>query len=183
MSSNGKISAADWATVVTLYQRGEKNARELADQFGVTRQAIAKGLRERGVEKNSSLAEVYAESDIQAKESRIAKIAEANREVKNYSTWTGWIAQLTMKKLMEAERGGGIATANSSLVVLGNAMKIIEKARMEKWTILDIKEALGEENDLPDLNVGEYTEEELEAIRDGNEAAFIEGLDDDPDDM
>lgn len=177
-----RLSATDWAHVVTLFERGEKNLRELAEQFGVTTQAIHKGLKARGVKKGSRLSEVSTEIDNVAREDRERRVKQANTQVESYAKWYDVIAKMTMKKILEGSQSpGGLATQNADILVLKNATAIIEKARSESWEILDIKELLGENAELPDLNVGEYTPEELDRIRQANEDTYLEGLDDDGD--
>ena len=174
------MSATDWAHIVTLFERGEKNLRELAEQFDVSIQAISKGLKSRGVKKGSRLAEVAGEVNDAAREAREAKVKQANSLVDSYAKWFDVIAKLTMQRVIEGSKTtGGLAAINADILSLKNATAIIHKARAENWEILDIKELLGENAELPDLNVGEYTPEELERIRQANEDSYLEGLDDD----
>lgn len=176
MPAAPKLSPTDWATVVTLYERGEKNLRQLAEQFGVTPQAIQKGLKQRGIEKGSRLDEVAQEVDDIARQERERRVQQANATVENYAKWYDVIAKLTMKKVLDANNAGGVATVNADILTLKNATAIIEKARSESWAILGIEDLLGEGAELPDLNVGEYSEAELERIREANEASYLEGI-------
>jgi hypothetical protein len=181
---NGKrLSPSDWATIVTLFQRGEKNIRELADQFGVSVQAVSKGLKARNIEKGSRLAEVVGEVDDAARAARSEKVRAANQQVDNYAKYFDVIAKLTMKRVIEGDRDGTLAIKGADILVLKNAAAIIEKARIENWEILGIEDLLGENADLPDLNVGEYTPAELDAIRDANEGHYNESLEDGEDEI
>lgn len=182
MPANARLSAADWASIVTLYQRGEKNIRELAEAFGVSPQAIQQGLKTRNIQKNSSLDEVVSEVKDKAREKREAAVQQAEQHQASYAKWAHLLAQLTIKKITEGEQSGQLALKNADILVLGNGMKILAKAREENWKILGIEDLLGEGSELPDLNVGEYSEEELERIRDANEEGYLENLRDDDDD-
>lgn len=179
MSAAPRLSPSDWATVVTLYERGDKNIRELAEMFGVTPPAIRKGLKQRGIQKASRLGEVVAEVEDKARAEREAAVRKAKDHQENYAKWSHLIAQLTIKKITEGEQGGNLASKNADLLVLGNGMKILEKARKEGWEILSIEDLLGEGSELPDLNVGEYSESELEKIREANEQSYLEGIEGD----
>lgn len=174
MAATPRLSPSDWATIVTLYERGEKNLRELSEQFGVTKQAIQQGLKTRGVEKGSRLDEVANEVDDAARKAREAQVAQANATRDNYAKWTDVLAKLTMKQIIDADKNGNLSTANANLLTLKNGMAIIEKARNESWDILGIEDLLGENAELPDLNVGEYTQDELDQIREGNEERYLE---------
>lgn len=178
MPAHKTLSPAEWVQIVVAYQRGEKNLRELAAEFGVSWQAIQKGLKARGVEKGSALEEVAQETQDAAREAREAKVKTANQAVDNYAKWFDVLAKMTMKKVIEAESQSRLPTINADVLVLKNAIAIVEKARNENWEILGIENLLGENAELPDLNVGEYTPEELEAIRSANEEAYQQTLHD-----
>jgi DNA-binding MarR family transcriptional regulator len=178
----GNLTPAEWATIVVLYERGEANTRQLGERFGVSRQAIEKGLKERGIEKNSRLDEVRNDVDDKAREELARRVAEANKLKADYASYMNALTRMTMRKVADAEKNGALAGINADLIVLGNAIKVVAKAREESWTILDIPSLEASEDELPDLNIGEYTEDEIEAVRDANEAAWQAGLEDDEDD-
>jgi len=173
-----KLSPADWATIVTLYSRGEKTVRDLADMFKVSPQAIHQGLRQRGVQKGSKVSDVAGEVADEAAEARKAKVKDAQKKAEEYSKRFDLIAQHTVKAIVDAHQGGNVSTANPALVALKNGVAILRAARQEHWDIHKVDELLQENEDLAELNVGEYTEDELAAIREANEAAFNESLED-----
>jgi DNA-binding MarR family transcriptional regulator len=178
-----RLTPSDWATVVTLYERGEKTLRELAEQFGVSPQAIQKGLKQRGIEKASRLDEVSNEVDDVARKERERRVKQAAQHVETYAAWYNVLAKLAMKKVIDANQAGGIATVNADVLTIKNAIAIIEKARNESWDILGIEDLLGEGSELPDLNVGEYSESELERIREANEQSYLEGVEEEENDQ
>jgi transposase-like protein len=176
MPNPGKLSATDWATICTLAERGEKTVRELAQQFDVSDEAIRKGLKKRGIVRRSKQGEVMGEAVDEARVAREAAVKAANQQVETYSKYNDVIAKLTMKRIIEGDRDGNLATKNAEILVLKNAAAIVEKARQEQWDIQGIEDLLGENAELPDLNVGEYTPEELEAIREANEDHYNESM-------
>jgi len=171
-----RLAATEWASICTLYERGDKNLRELAEMFGVSIQAIQKGLKKRGVQKNSRHDEVIGEAVDQARVDRERKVAAANQAVDQYSKYNDVIAKLTMKRVIEGDRDGTLATKNAEILVLKNAAAIVEKARLEQWDIQGLEGLLGENAELPDLVVGEYSPAELEAIRAANEEHYQESM-------
>lgn len=172
-----KLSPADWATIVTLYSRGEKTVRDLAEQFKVTPQAIHQGLRQRGVQKASGISDVLAEVEDAATAKRKEKVAAAHKKAEDYGKYTDVLVQLTIKKITEAHNAGGISTVNADIITLKNGMAIVAKGRQENWIIGKVDELMQESEELAQLNVGEYTEEELAAIREANEEAYQQTLD------
>lgn len=178
MAAQSRLTASDWATIVTLYQRGEKNLRELGEQFEVSPQAIQKGLKARGIEKGSRLDEVSNEAADTARLDRERRVQKAAKAVEDYAAWYTILSRLTMKKVMDANNSGGVASVNADVLTIKNAIAIISRARVESWEILGIEDLLGEGAELPDLNVGEYSESELEKLRQANEESYLESLED-----
>lgn len=116
MSSSKRLGASEWATIVTLYQRGERNVRELAAEFDVSPQAIHAGLKSRNIVKNSRLDEVTAESIDAARADRERRVQEANAFRDNYSKYADIIAKTTVKKILDAEKAGTLAAPNQTLL-------------------------------------------------------------------
>lgn len=178
MSNTAKISPSDWATVVTLYSRGEKSVRELATMFKVSPQAIHDGLRKRGVKKGSALGDVQQETEDEASKAHTARVQAAHQTADRYQKYIDVMVQLTVKKITDAHGAGTLATANADILTLKNGIAIVAKGRKESWEIGKIDQMLEQDEELAQLNVGEYSEEELEAIRSANEEAYQQSLDD-----
>lgn len=179
-----RLSATDWATIVVLAERGEKNLRELSEQFGVSIQAISKGLKARGVVMGSRLDEVMGEADDAARIERERKVKAANVAVEQFAKYNDALVKLLMKRVVDgSQQPGGIAVAGAEVLVIKNALQGVRIAREENWDILDIKDLLGENAELPDLNVGEYTPEEIEKIRQANEDHYLEGQHDEDEEI
>lgn len=168
----GVLTPSDWATICTLYQRSEKTMPELANQFGVSKQAIQQGLKQRGVTRESSLTDLGSDGDDTARKAVEAQRAQARTTRENYAQWVDVLSKMTMRKVVQAEQTRNLPSVNADLIVLKKAMEIIEKGRGEAWAILQLEELLGDTDELPDLNVGEYTPGELEAIREANEETY-----------
>jgi hypothetical protein len=182
-TSSKRLTPTDWATIVTLAERGEKNLRELADQFGVSKQAISKGLKDRGITMGSRSDEVSGEVDDLARAERERKVKAANLSVEQYAKYNDALVKILMKRVVDGSQApGGIAAAGAEILAIKNALSSVRIAREENWEILDIKDLLGENAELPDLNVGEYTPAEIEQIRQANEESYNEALEADPED-
>lgn len=178
-----RLSSVEWATVCALYERGEKNTRELAEQFGVSRQAIEQGLRQRDVKRNARSDEVRGEIEDAAREEHKKRIAEANKLKTDYAGYMKILTGMALRKLTQAEANGqDVSAVNAQMVTIGNAMKIVAKAQERTWEILDIKNLTEGEDELPDLNVGEYTPDEIEGIKDAIEEAYQDQLNEPEDD-
>jgi DNA-binding MarR family transcriptional regulator len=164
-----QISPANWATIVVLYQRGEKNTRELAEEYGVTRQAIEKGLKSRGIERGSRLDEVRNEANDAARAEIVRRVSEPNKCKSEHAGWISAIEQLVMRKIVDAENAQNLPSINADMVVLSNTLKIVAKGRKGIWRILDIDGLKDQGDKLPALNIGEYTVDEIGDIQDAIE--------------
>lgn len=175
----GKISPTQWAEIATAWKRREKSLRELAEEHGVTKQYISQELAKRGIERNSDLAEIAGEDEgDSARRDREERVATAKKKQSEYSKYNDVIVQLTMKRVIEGSKANGsLSSKHKDLIVLGNASKILERARKENWEILQIEDLLGEGEDLPDLNVGEYSDDDLAEIREAQERHYVESND------
>jgi len=174
-----RLSPKEWAEIKTAFERNEKSVRELAEEYGVTKQAIYKGLGDRGAKRMSDLAEGTeddaAEADAKEREEEVRR---AKKKRDEYARYNDVIVQLTMKRVIEgSQQNGSLASKHKDIVVLNNAAKIVERARKENWEILRVEDLLGEEEQLPDLNVGEYSQEELDEIRRAQEEHYVEAND------
>jgi DNA-binding transcriptional regulator YhcF (GntR family) len=172
------LSPADWAQVVTLYSRGEKTVRDLADQFGVSPQAIHKGLRQRGITKGSRIADVEGEIEDEAEKARREKVKAAIAKADQFGKFNEFFVQILVKRIRDANENGSLAAANGDVITIKNAMATLAKGRSEAWDIHKIEEMLQESEELATLNVGEYTEDELETIRAANEEAYQASMED-----
>lgn len=172
----GKIAATDWADIVTAYSRGEKSVLDLAAEYGVSHQAISEGLRSRGVTRNSAMTETINNEEDLARKEHEERIGQAKKQREKFAKYNDAIVQMTMKRLIDGDKHGDLRNKNAEILVLKNAATIIHRARKENWVILDIDRLMDGEESLPDLNVGEYTPEELESIRSANEEQYLEGV-------
>lgn len=179
------LSPADWAEAQTLFERGEKSIQEIADMHGVSRQSIYQGFNRRGVKGQSRLDEVANETSDEARAAREERLKKANLKRDQYAAYNDALARIAIKKLLAADKAGNISTINADILTIKNTGVIIERARKEGWEIDKIDELLGDDDGmLPDLNVGEYSNEELEAINAANEDQYLESIisEDDDDD-
>jgi hypothetical protein len=133
----------------------------------------------------SRLTEVMGEVDDVARAERERKVKAANTAVEQYSKYyDAFVKRLVKTVLIDgSQTPGGIAAANAEVLVIKNSLQALRIAREENWDILDIKDLLGENAELPDLNVGEYTPDEIEAIRASNEEHYLESQDGDEDEL
>jgi transposase-like protein len=102
-----RLSPDQWASIVDLYELGQKNQRQLAELFGVSATAIHKGLKKRGAVKGSRVQEdptlINLKRELAARW-RAKRAAEA-AAFERMNERTALIAALT-KMLLRADRDG-----------------------------------------------------------------------------
>ena len=59
-ATGGRLTAAQWASAVALFELGYAHCATLAADFGISRQAMSKGLQRRGAQKASRVSETVA---------------------------------------------------------------------------------------------------------------------------
>lgn len=163
-----QLKPAQWEQAVVLWELGKVTASELAGMYGVTEQAIRRGLKARGAKKGCRVKEVAQAADDAAKND-IEKHVERVRDTKErYLGYNDVITKLTLKELTEAARAGvPIATRKDNLAALQKAGSIIARARHENYHLLGLYDDEAQDDVLPELGITEYSPEELEAIQRG----------------
>jgi DNA-binding transcriptional regulator LsrR (DeoR family) len=118
-----RLSHRQWASIVDLYELGEKNQRELAELFGVSTAAIHMGLKKRGAVKgcrvmeNPRLLHLERQLDAKARSKRAADDAAFER----MNERTQMIGAL-IEMLLEADRHDRLAELGPALRDLRRAM-------------------------------------------------------------
>lgn len=118
-----RLSHRKWASIVDLYELGEKNQSELAARFGVSAQAIHKGLKNRGavkgcrVRENPRLLQLERQLDAKAR-AKAAADAAAFERMNERTEMIGALVEM----LLEADRHDRLAELGPVLRDLRRAM-------------------------------------------------------------
>lgn len=173
-----RLTPSEWAEIVTLYERGEATQQEIADRYGVSRQAINGGLRERNIVMGSKVNEIISEANEASEKARKLRIEEVTSMKKRFITYNNGLANMAMKRVSEASQPGGVGLAaiNPELVAIKNAMYIVQKGREENYALYDVATMDDDSDDMPDLSVSTYSSDELSEIQRANEEAYHEHL-------
>ena len=118
-----RLSHRQWASIVDLYELGEKNQGELAAQFGVSANAVHMGLKKRGavkgcrVRENPRLLELERQLDVKAR-SKAAAHAAAFERMNERTEMIGALIEM----LLEADRHDRLAELGPVLRDLRRAL-------------------------------------------------------------
>jgi transposase-like protein len=172
-STGKRLSDAEFAEAKELYELGKAGLSELADQFGVTRQALSARLKNAGAVKGSRAHEAAAATKKAATGSPSAAAAGAiERFVDKRGEWieetriTGvrqlkLARQLAQKAIQDAiSAGRSIATADEDLKAVQRFNKILVDNLESALNLLEADKHV-DENDLPTLSIEDLTNEDI----------------------
>lgn len=172
-----KLTAAEWAECRSLYELGEARTPELAERFGVTKQAISKHFKENKVEfqsKKKELEEKMAAAVTAVATGKVTTAVasfESTRKAKIEETKIEayadgrLIAQLNRKVLVDAARGGtAIGTFGADLKALRVAAATLMITQDARYKILKMDDDIDEES-LPEIRIIDLSEKQLKRMR------------------
>jgi hypothetical protein len=168
-----RLLPAQWEEIKELWELGTVNLADLSNRFGISKQAIHKGLKKRGVVYGSRRHEVgkrIAEEATKAAATAGAEFVAKRRSLidqakTNYLKSNNFIMLQTMQLLQDAKaKAHAFGTLNADLNALQQAAKILTATRKETYTILEVEEDV-DETQLPKLIVEDLTEDEIFQIQ------------------
>lgn len=168
---NGRpLSDAEFATARDLYETDAQSLAEIAEKFGVSRQALSQRFKTHGVVKGSRKQATLAEQA--AKTAAEEKAALANRFETQRPGWIEesriggfkalrFVGQATQKLLAEAARSGkSWASLEDDLKALQRANRILVDNTAGILDVLKADEFMAEE-DLPNLEISDLTDQDI----------------------
>ncbi|QNG62606.1 HTH - DNA binding domain-containing protein [Rhizobium phage B1VFA] len=168
-----RMSDADFAEAKELYELGKAGLSELADQFGVSRQALSQRLKSAGAVKGSRAHEVAAAAKKAVTGAAgSSAAATAERFADKRGEWieetriTGFrqlklARQLAQKVVQDALAAGrSIATTDDELKAVMRLNKILCDNIESTLNLLEADKHV-DQNDLPSLNIEDLTNEDI----------------------
>jgi prophage DNA circulation protein len=173
-----RLSDAEFAEAKELYELGQLGLVELADKYGVSRQALSKRLKGAGAVKGSRAHEIAAAASAAAKSAAASSAAAvAERFADKRAEWIEETrlegvqalkqARLLARKTVADQLRLGSTGAAAPMAAIDDDLKAI--ARFNKILIDNISEALRilksdeliEEDNLPTLQISDLTDAEI----------------------
>ncbi|MBD9511621.1 hypothetical protein IB265_33235 [Ensifer sp. ENS10] len=168
-----RMSDADFAEARELYELGKAGLGELADQFGVSRQALSSRFKSAGAVKSSRAHEVAsAAKKAVTGAAGASAAATAERFADKRGEWieetriTGvrslkLARQLAQKIIQDALAGGhAISTVDDDLKAVQRFNKILVDNLESALNLLEADKHV-DENDLPTLSIEDLTNEDI----------------------
>jgi hypothetical protein len=160
-----KLAESQWAELKGLYELGKFTKTELAAKYGISRQAIAKGLKDRGAVYGCRAGEIE-EATVQAQKEATRKLQDDITAMKERQRQRVELIQgLVVKGVTDQVRkGAAIGLIKDDILVLKNAMVVVATGRQELYQIYDLTKEDSKLEEQPEFIVGEYTPDEIEAL-------------------
>jgi hypothetical protein len=163
--SPARLTDEQFAEASFLYENGKAGIGDIADRYGVTRQALSQRFKNNGVIKGSKV--VGSAAVAQA-----ASATEPDRYADKRPIWIeetkidGYkamkqIGLITQKKLIDAARAGSnLSILDDEFKAIGRAAKIVIDTTKGRLDLLDA-DGYVDEDDLPVLQVEDLTAQEI----------------------
>ncbi len=162
-----RMSPAQWAEARAMWASGEFNLDQISEKYGVTRETLSRRFNKDGVKKGEAAIDKKIEAEI------------IDKAVKNVDKWTergeqareshfkalDMLHKMTVKTLVDAQRGKGLFTAQPDLKALQMGATTLGLIRQHQWAVIGLDKELGEEDDIPELLVRSLTPDEVQRIR------------------
>ena len=168
-ASGKRMTDAEFAEAMELYELGTAGISELASQFGVSRQALSQRFKSAGAVKGSRASELAAAAK---KGAASASEAVAERFADNRGIWieearvTGvkqlrFVRQLAQKLVQDAVKAGhGVATIDDDLKSVQRFNKILVDNLESTLAVLEADKHVDVE-DLPILTITDLTDDDV----------------------
>lgn len=171
-----RLTPKQWAEAEALWESGEVTLTDLAAKFGKHQSNFSRHFDKLSI-KRGSKAEAHkrevAKAVTAASIDEVSVTAARIRETKedHYKMAAG-LGKLIWSEILTAKQGGNpVSVATANLKALDIAASALKKVREERWSILGLdKSDFIDEDGLPELTIMELTAEQLEALRNRNEA-------------
>lgn len=160
-----RLREMEWRQVVNLWEGGLASLSDLVERYGISKQALQRGLKKRGAVKNRRAAELGEDAFQAAKTENQKLVEEIGAFKRRFIGYGDVIAKLTMKEVQDALKDGlPMAAKKDNLHSLQRAANILGKVRDEGYHLMGLYDEDTVTEDLPDIAMAEYSAEELEEM-------------------
>lgn len=168
-----RLTEAQWAEIVERAELGTSKSSELAREFGVSPQAVSNYFKKHGVVAGSRKHEIASKIGTALGVAKAAEVVTFEHKRKqrieetktDHYNWMSAIQRQIMSKVANAVKAGDpIASIDADMRTLYRVLKSLEIGRRERYKLLDV-EGLVDETTLPQIQIRDLTEEEIESFR------------------
>ncbi len=177
-----QLTPKEWAKAEALWNSGELTAEQIGAKFGKTASTIKKHFAKKGIAHGAGAEKIRAkveEATTKAVVEEVSLLTQRIRDTKeeHYKMSAG-LAKLTWAEILKVKQDGApMSVALNNLKSLDVAMNVLKKAREERYAVLGLDKGEDHDDDLlPQLLVQELTGEQVERLRNSQDADDLEEL-------
>lgn len=171
-----RLTPKQWAEAEALWESGEVTLDDLASKFGRHRSNFSRhfdklGIK-RGAKADAHKKKVHEAVTAAAVDDATVTAARIKETKEDHYKMSSSLAKLVWSEILTAKQGGNpVAVATANLKALDLAATALKKLREERWAVLGLdKTDYIDEDGLPELMISELTAEQLEELRNRDEA-------------
>lgn len=175
------LSDAEWKEAVFLFETGKSTKTDLSRRFGISWQAVSKGLKQRGAIYGSK-SSIITDSLIEAEKTDSARKAEEITAMRERQRVSIELLQKIQNNIVGTQIRDNLPLSEKidDIKALNLLIKNQTMIREDLWRIYDLDRDPDQAEEFPDFVVSEYEPEELRAI---NEKTFGKSADETLDDL
>lgn len=168
-----RMTEADWEEASVLYEQGTITLDDLAKRFSVSKGALSKGFKKRGVERGSKskiirkeIEEAVAKEAAERAERAAELLRTRSEETKEFHYKADdTLSKLTLSVLIKAQKEGrALATCKGDLLALRIAAQTLTKIREDRYTLLGLDQNADAGDELRDLEVRELSQDDIDQL-------------------
>lgn len=160
-----RLTEAEWAQAKADYELGKATKQDLADSYGVTRQAIGQGLQARGAVYGSKSKVVEEAAIAASKDDQVKRVEDIGAMKEKQRKMVEMVQNLTIKAVTDQVRAGKpIADVHKDISALNKAMATISAGRNELYHLFDLHRDPDGAAETEEFIVSEYSQDEIDAL-------------------
>lgn len=162
-----RMTPAQWAEARAMWASGEFNLDQISEKYGVSRETLSRRFNKDGVKKGDAAIDKKIEAEIIEKTiTNAEKWAERGEQAReSYFKAMDMLHKMTVKTIVDAQRGSGLFTAQPDLKALQMGATTLGIIRQNQWAVIGLDKDLGDDDAIPELLVRSLTPEEVQKIR------------------
>jgi hypothetical protein len=169
-TSSKRLKESEWIVISSLWERGEVNLKDLSEKFGISEAALSQGLKRRGIKKGSKAHIAYKEIEAKSKEEREKLIEDIYKFKKRFIQYGDFLMNMAMNAITEAKKDKKpLITTKPDLDAIFAATKIYKTVRNDMFHLYDLYNPDTAPNEELEFNIGVYSQEELEDLKEAQE--------------
>jgi len=182
-ASKKRITPAQWTEANVLWESGESTLSDISKRLDITIPHLSREFKKNGIIKGSNAVDVtqaveqeILSAAVESVKLRVKRIAETKEQ---HYVWTDVVTKMLMQSLAKArQENAPLAITEGDAKAADRVMSVLLKAQSAKWQCLGLdKEDFVGQDELPELPISNFTEEEILTIQNRAEIKSM-GVDD-----